>query len=1570
MQAANLGKQKAIKLEAASAKGQVGAAIHECPHTKHPSPRPPLPKGLVGSRSTGEVKIKGTNFHCLYDTGSQVTTVSHSFYNTYLSDHEIKPLDELLEVEGANGQCVPYIGYVELSLTFPPEFIGEEMDIDTLALVVPDLRSSQPSVLIGTNTLDVVYGQYCQSQSEFHPVPFGYRAVHKILEIRRKLTIDDYHGIVKMQSTTPQTIPARKTVVLDALAICPFLQGVKEVVIEHPTSFSLPGGLMVKSVLVDLPPTQPGPLPVVITNESDHDVVISARAAIAELSAIQTILHEEQRVPQPSGSTEPNQTKLNYNFGDSSLSTEWKQRVTAMLDSIPEVFAKHDLDFGRTDKVKHEIKLSDPTAFKQRPRPIHPQDVDAVRQHIQELLQSGVIRESNSPFASPIVVVRKKNGTVRLCIDYRRLNAQTIKDAYALPKLEDTFSALSGSTWFSTLDLKSGYYQIEMEESDKSKTAFVCPHGFYEFNRMPQGVTNAPSTFQRLMERCMGDMNLKEALVFIDDLIVFAPTLEEHEQRLMKVLQRLKEFGLKLSVEKCVFFQTSVHYLGHVVSSDGVETDPDKIATLTTWPVPQNLKELRSFLGFSGYYRRFVQGYSSIARPLNELTSGYPPSQKRSKNVGKSQQYLNPKEPFAARWTPACQQAFEELIQKLTTAPVLAFADPRKPYILHTDACSTGLGAVLYQEHDGRNRVVAYASRGLSRSESRYSAHKLEFLALKWAVTEKFNDYLYGSNFTVVTDSNPLTYLLTSAKLDATSYRWLSALSTFTFKIIYRAGKLNGDADGLSRRPHTKQMEDAMSQKERERILRFTEQHLEDPTCVSIDQHSVQAVCDRQLVYSSPDCDQVAALVQTLSINSDSLPDSFVNDLQFASPVVPSLSDAEIAAKQQADPVIQHIIAQLERGETPPPSLREQLPDLPLLLRELTRLELHNNVLVRRRNIGGEPTYQLVLPVECRQEVLFQLHDQMGHMGTERTLDLVRSRFFWPRMSADVCHKIRTCERCIRRKAQPEKAAPLVNIKTSRPLELVCMDFLSIEPDRSNTKDVLVITDHFTKYAVAVPTPNQRAKTVAKALWDNYLVHYGIPERLHSDQGPDFESHTIKELCQMAGIHKIRTTPYHPRGNPVERFNRTLLNMLGTLQEQDKTHWKDFIKPLVHAYNCTRNDVTGYSPYELMFGRQPRLPVDLAFGLPVSEKTSTSHSQYVEKLKSHLEGSYKIATENAAKVMGRNKLRFDKQVTASDLSVGDRVLVRNVRLRGKHKLADRWESDVYIVQKKAGTLPVYTVKPETKDRPIRTLHRDLLLPCGYLSPAIKSDKLKQTSTTSSTPVTPESSDLTDPEDPDVQEFFLPDLTDLPDNSGSIPTRFTTVIHLPGPAPAVVPVPVVLPGQHPQSFTGEEPVGMEREMESGPEPTADLETELESIELDEDAEPPVGTDLDPAVDSDPQEESASSQPEPEVSPEPVSISSDLEPPTAPELSSPESEPPVQRPTRIRRPPTRLQYSKRGHPFLHSIQSLFQGLSTMFTSALQLEETPLTTAPCEHPVRCQPSACTRPYMSLGREPVTRI
>lgn len=555
----------------------------------------------------------------------------------------------------------------------------------------------------------------------------------------------------------------------------------------------------------------------------------------------------------------------------------------------------------------------------------------------------------------------------------------------------------------------------------------------------------------------------------------------------------------------------------------------------------------------------------------------------------------------------------------------------------------------------------------------------------------------------------------------------------------------------------------------------------------------------------------------------------------------------------------------------------------------------------------------------------------MGHMGIERTLDLVRSRFFWPRMAADIETKIKTCNRCVRRKALPERSAPLVNIKTTRPLELLCMDYLSLEPDQSNTKDILVFTDHFTKFAIAIPTANQKAKTVAKCLWENFIVCYGIPERLHTDQGTDFESKLIKELCQLAGIVKTRTTPYHPRGNPVERFNRTLLNMLGMLEHKQKARWKDYVKPLVHAYNCTRNDVTGFTPYELMFGRSPRLPVDLAFGLPVREHQSTSHSQYVENLRSRLEESFHLASKNAVKSGERNKARFDQRVTPSSLEEGDRVLVRNVRLRGKHKLEDKWERDVYVVVKRAGDLSVYTVRPENRaDGPTRTLHRDLLLPCSFLpacgnpDPApVTPPRRPQTRSQKSASVD-HTEDLVEEEDgwnvPEVQATFQ-------FHSAPVepPAGFSSQ---PLPRAAVSPVSSVNPVDPvPETLhlpdVGEFSAESEASLSVGEEEPGGYLPEPEGI-------PPTCVPENRAVEEPvlpDQAETSPSQNEQLLSPPPISVE-------APNLPDPVVEliPVVRRSSRQRQPPSRLQYAALGNPLISVVQTLFHGFVDTYSEVL--------------------------------------
>lgn len=263
------------------------------------------------------------------------------------------------------------------------------------------------------------------------------------------------------------------------------------------------------------------------------------------------------------------------------------------------------------------------------------------------------------------------------------------------------------------LDLRSRYYQIEMADQDKEKTAFIGPLGFFQFERMPQEITGAPATFQRLMERAVGDLNLLQCLVYLDDLIVFSRTLEEHEERLFTVLERLEDYGLKLSIDKCQFCRSDVKYLGHVISAAGVATDPEKIKAVAEWEQPTDLKSLQSFLGFCGYYRRFIGNFSAIVRPLTDLTRGYMPTRKGRSKTKDQPPYLKKSEPFGERWTPACTAAFQKIIYCLTHSPVLAFADPSKPYVLHVDASFEGLGAVLNQEHSEGLRAIVFASRKL-----------------------------------------------------------------------------------------------------------------------------------------------------------------------------------------------------------------------------------------------------------------------------------------------------------------------------------------------------------------------------------------------------------------------------------------------------------------------------------------------------------------------------------------------------------------------------------------------------------------------------------------------------------------------------------------------------------------------------------------------------------------------------------------------------------------------------------------------------------------------------------------
>lgn len=566
-------------------------------------------------------------------------------------------------------------------------------------------------------------------------------------------------------------------------------------VLFEPPESGLPAGLLASPCLVQV---VRGTVYVPVVNVGTTEVLLYPRTSLG-------ILGVAQVVSLPAGVTEVEPTLVTISslaavpsISDriesldlSALPDQEQTGVRSLLYKYQSVFSAHDGDLGCTNLISHDIPLLDDVPVRQRYRRIPPSEYEAVKAHINQLLESQVIRESSSPYASPIVLVRKKDGSLRMCVDYRPLNGKTRKDAFPLPRIEESLDALSGARWFSTIDLASGYNQVPVLEKDRPKTAFCTPFGLFEFNRMPFGLCNAPSTFQRLMQRMFGDQQGQSLLLYLDDIVIYSSSVEQHLQRLEMVLGRLQKEGLKAKLEKCAFFQQEVGYLGHVISSQGVSTDPKKIEAVANWRRPSQVSELRSFLGFASYYRRFVSGFAKLAGPLHQLVAELAGTKPR-KGSGQA---------LGAAWTPQCEESFEALKSRLVSAPVLAYADFSRPFILEIDASYSGLGAVLSQETDSGIRPVAYASRGLrptERNMSNYSSMKLEFLGLKWAMTEKFREYLLGHKCIVFTDNNPLSYLQ-SSKLGATEHRWAAQLASFDFDIKYRSGRSNRNADALSR---------------------------------------------------------------------------------------------------------------------------------------------------------------------------------------------------------------------------------------------------------------------------------------------------------------------------------------------------------------------------------------------------------------------------------------------------------------------------------------------------------------------------------------------------------------------------------------------------------------------------------------------------------------------------------------------------------------------------------------------------------------------------------------------------
>ena len=759
---------------------------------------------LIGPANETFVNIEGESYLALIDSGAQLSALPESLVKKLKL--KIHHLDTLIEAEAIGGSLVPYTGYVEARLSI----LGiKAMNQNLLFMVVKDTDyTNRVPVQLGTLHIDealalVTRKEYRNLSVAWARANFPPQLVLKSAQIKEsEFDLGTIKGKVKL--TKSVTLAPFETKQVPWLTECTTHFKRVHVITEALEKFKHEA---IKPICT-YSELRPGSSRVLIglRKLSCKSVTLKPRMVVAKVSAAnivpfsvapnlegkekeelreqyedqidsQTIWdmenQENNQAPESEIKLEPlspEKEKLLFEKVDRTGISKWDladQEEVREFKEYGKIFALDDLDLGHTSIVKHEIKLNDYTPFKERCRRIPPHQYDEVKKHLKEMLEIGAIRKSNSPWASAVVLVRKKDGSLRFCIDLHKLNSRTIKDAYSLPRIDETLDCLGGSIIFTSLDLKSGYCQVEMDEMSKQLTAFtVGPLGFYVCERMPFGLNNAPATFQRLMESCLEELHLNWCIIYLDDIIVFSKTPKEHIERLRGVFNKLVQAGLKLKPKKCEFFKSKISYLGHVVSPKGIETDPRKVEAVRTWVVLKTVTDIRSFLRFTNYYRRFIKDYGKIAKPLNTLISGENASKKRK----------------PIEWNDDCQEAFNKLKELCTSTPILAYADYKKEFQLHADASELGLGGVLYQKDEkGVHRVIAYASQNPSHTERNYPTHKLEFLALKWAIMDQFHEYLYGGKFDVYTDNNPLTYILSSAKLDAYGQRWVASLVNYDF---------------------------------------------------------------------------------------------------------------------------------------------------------------------------------------------------------------------------------------------------------------------------------------------------------------------------------------------------------------------------------------------------------------------------------------------------------------------------------------------------------------------------------------------------------------------------------------------------------------------------------------------------------------------------------------------------------------------------------------------------------------------------------------------------------------------
>ena len=1265
---------------------------------------------LIGRKLQVSCTIQGNKTTGLLDTGAQVTLIGRNWLEKHMDQNKWK-IHSIKELIGENlmvtspGGLVPYIGYTNLTLQ-----LGHLQNSETITVpFLVDLSTKQP--IIGTNVMEAMWKNKTAKEIQEQLINDGLEETDaEIMSAvwEQRCNIEPLTAVKVQESIL---IPASTRMEIKCNINIIKVPTERQTLYEPRSDWKdiLPE-LTLKDQIITLDKGENQIIKINMENKSNKDITINKQEMIGHLLESEAILpvtvdfmdmdQVTKQVNINTSSTTDNQKDKNAKafaetkseevdeaskkFFDTlskmelpELTPDQSQAFKQMLWEERKAFALNSDDIGSAPDLKLNIKTSDNIPVARCYNAIPKHLYKEVQDHLQVMLEKGWIEKSKSAWSSPIVIVKKKGGGFRIAIDYRLLNKKTIPDKHPVPRIQECLDSLQGSSIYTTLDCSRAYYQGYMEEDSRPLTAFSSPWGFYQFVRIPFGLSNAVPIFQRYMEDLMEEFRASYAVPYLDDTIVHSTSIMEHVEQVRKVLRKYQDKGLKLNLKKCTFCSSKVKYLGRIVSAKGWTMDEANVIAVKDLAKREyhTVGEIRQLLGLLNFHRRSVQDFAGTSRPITDLLMD---SEDKAEMTNKQQKGVPSNKKI--KWEQKHQDALEKLIKQVTNPPIMAFPDYSKPFLLHTDASGHGLGAILYQQQDNDYRVIAYASRSLKPSEKNYHSTKLEFMALKWSVCEHFRDYLaYADAFKVYTDNNPLVYVMDLKKPNATTQRWISELCEYSFKIHYRPGIINRDADCLSRLPLDISKYIPMC-KEETSLDTFQAMVAELKTIIQSKRSN--------LMHVQPELNTVSIHQNTpLSIKEEQIADTYIN------PVIEILKGGE--------------------------EIRENLSELSkILLRDRTRLYFDGDDILRRKTMDFN---QVVLPLKFKEMIYQTLHVDMGHLGSEKVFQLARQRIYWPKMQDDIEDFTRKICKCIaQKKNRRQPVAPLISIHAENPMQLVAIDFVHLEKSSSGHEYILVVIDHFTRYAVAYPSKDKSATTAAKHLFNDFILKFGLPDRIIHDQGKEFENSLFKNLEKFCGIVKSRTTPYHAQGNgAVERMNSTLLQMLRTLPENQKGKWSEQIDKLMFAYNATRHSSTGFSPHFLMYGREPILPLDVILNQELKaevQRGQKTYEKFSENWKQQMHEAYNIARQKCQSVKHKTEERWNKRVIATELQPGDKVLVKNKReMGGPGKIRAHWEQEVYQVLERKQNGVVYKVqKLSNKKGEERTLHRNLLLPCEMI----------------------------------------------------------------------------------------------------------------------------------------------------------------------------------------------------------------------------------------------------------------